>query len=162
MPRIMLTARVLAALLLAGRIALAQVALAQAPLDPGAWGSDHVGEPLPSFTSGDECLFCHRDVGPTWFKNRHGQAVSERPDNHVAISELARLPQSKIFVPDIHYLMGRTNRLRFLKPSTEHGRLDLLSVEWISAKHDAPGRLSNVDNPHWDTKTFGARCAGCH
>src|SRR5437867_3363684 len=37
-------------------------ALAQ-PRDP-AWGSDHIGKPLPEFASGDECLFCHRDVGP--------------------------------------------------------------------------------------------------
>ena len=35
-------------------------------LDPAAWGSDHVGKPVPEYVTGDECLFCHRDdVGPT-------------------------------------------------------------------------------------------------
>lgn len=136
--------------------------LSAQPLDPAAWGSDHIGKPIPEFTSGDECLFCHRDVGPTWATNRHGQTVRERPDIDVATNEVARLPQLKNFANEPAYLMGHRDVIRFLKPSADHGRLDLLSVRWIPATRSNPARLTEVDNPHWDTKTFGARCAGCH
>src|SRR4051794_39428433 len=63
---------------LAAMLFVPALLIAEAPklLDPGAWGADHVGKPLPEFTSGDECLFCHRmDVGPTWSTNRHGQTI---------------------------------------------------------------------------------------
>jgi len=147
-------ATVVSAIVLSGQIASGQ------PLDPAAWGSDHVGKPVPNFTSGDECLFCHRDMG--WFSNRHGQTVSERPDNHIAIAELAHMPDTKGLVSDIQYLMGRKNSLQFLKASIDHGRLDVLSVKGIHSKGTTAGGLIKLDNPHWDTKVFGARCAGCH
>src|SRR4051812_18262093 len=45
-------------------------------LDPAGWGSDHVGEPLPEFTTGDECLFCHRPKdGPGYAENRHVRSL---------------------------------------------------------------------------------------
>src|SRR5205085_2111137 len=47
-------------------------------LDPAAWGSDHVGKPIPEYVAGDECLFCHRnDVGSSWKDNRHNRTVRE-------------------------------------------------------------------------------------
>ena len=39
--------------------------------DPAAWGSDHVGQNFPEYMTGDECLFCHRRIGPSWNNNRH-------------------------------------------------------------------------------------------
>jgi hypothetical protein len=61
-----------------------------AQLDPAAWGSDHVGEPVPRFTSGDECLFCHRmDVGSTWSTNRHGQTVRAADQQADSLQALA-------------------------------------------------------------------------
>ena len=50
-------------------------------LDPAAWGSDHVGKPVPEYVDGNECLFCHRnDVGPAWSDNRHNRSVrDDRP-----------------------------------------------------------------------------------
>src|ERR1700730_811298 len=54
---------------------------AQTRLDPAAWGSDHVGKPVPEYTHGDECLFCHRkDIGTNWQKNAHGVTVRQRED----------------------------------------------------------------------------------
>ena len=50
--------------------------VAQPPvtLDPAGWGSDHVGQPVPEYVDGNECLFCHRnDVGVTWSDNRHNR-----------------------------------------------------------------------------------------
>ncbi|HYM13228.1 MAG TPA: hypothetical protein VEU62_20980, partial [Bryobacterales bacterium] len=46
--------------------------------NPAAWGSNHVGKPIPDFVHGDECLFCHRnDIGPGWQKNAHGITVRQ-------------------------------------------------------------------------------------
>ncbi len=42
--------------------------------EPGAaaWGGSHAALPLPEYTSGDECLFCHSSIiGATWPRNRH-------------------------------------------------------------------------------------------
>src|SRR5437762_1249254 len=119
---------------------------AQPPLDPAAWGGDHVGKPVPNFTSGDECLFCHRDVGPGWPTNRHGQTIRGVDPESPALKELARLPQLRTFAVEVEFMLGGKNSARFLKRSAEHGRLDLL----------------NTAGPQWDTKTFGTRCAGCH
>jgi Cytochrome c3 len=131
-------------------------------LDPAAWGSDHVGKSVPEFPSGDECLFCHRDVGPTWGANRHGQTVRTADPQSEGLAALSRSLQFKTVAGEVELVLAAKNRLRFLKRSAEHGRLDLLSVEWIAPSGSNPGRLTDVADPRWDTKTFGARCAGCH
>jgi len=131
-------------------------------LDPAAWGSDHVGKPLPEFMSGDECLFCHRDVGPGWATNRHGQTIRTIDPRSPHLAALADLPNAKPFVHEVELLLGGPAHQRFLKRSTEHGRLDLLLVEWSPSKSGQDGRLSQLENPHWDSKTFTASCAGCH
>ncbi len=154
--RMIFSARVIAVLVVLGQGALAQ------PLDPARWGDDHVGKPLPNFTSGDECLFCHRDVGPGWPTNRHGQTIREHEPPNQAVYEFYRVTQRRDLAQAIELLLGRTNRVRLLKRSADQGRLDLLSVEWIPARTGEPGKLANPEDPHWDTKSFGARCAGCH
>ena len=51
-------------------------------LNPAAWGSDHVGRPLPEYVTGEECLFCHRkDVGATLLKKQ--SADGSWKDGHV-------------------------------------------------------------------------------
>jgi Cytochrome c3 len=135
--------------LLAAIIALtAPRLLAQQPKqpDPAAWGSDHVGKPVPEFTSGDECLFCHRDVGPGWPTNRHGQTIRAIEGDSASVTELARLLEFKNLAAEVEFVLGSKNNQRFLRRSADHGRLDLLSRE----------------KAEWDTTTFGARCAGCH
>src|SRR6476659_7897308 len=109
------------------------------PLDPGAWGSDHVGKPVPSFTSGDECLFCHRDVGPGWATNRHGQTIGTIEPNSALLQEVARSPQFTAFAGQVQFVLGRNDNQRFLRRSAEHGHLDLLFKE----------------GAQWDSKTFG-------
>ena len=53
----------------------------QKMVDPAAWGSNHVGKPVPEFIHGDECLFCHRnDIGPGWQKNSHGITLRQQED----------------------------------------------------------------------------------
>src|SRR3954470_15723596 len=114
----------------AGALLLAARPTVAPTLDPAAWGTDHVGQPLPNFTSGDECLFCHRDVGPGWPTNRHGQTIRTADPQSPALSALSESPSFKTLAPEVEFLLGNRNRQRFLKRSAEHGRLDLLSTEW--------------------------------
>jgi hypothetical protein len=80
-------------------------------LDPAAWGGDHVGKPVPEFTGGDECLFCHRmDVGPTWGKNRHNLTL--RPGDGEG-----------------RFVLGHGQRERSLKRGEKAGTLELLTPE---------------------------------
>src|SRR6478672_4489316 len=131
-------------------------------LDPTAWGGDHVGRPVQEFMSGDECLFCHRDAGAGWPTNRHGQDIRTVDPQSSAITALAELPGAKDLAAEVELVMGGRNRQRFLKRSAEHGRLDLLSVEWAPSKSGADGRLVQLQEPRWDQQTFGKGCAGCH
>src|SRR5436190_12149 len=64
-------------------------------VDSTAWGGDHVGKAAPEFMSGDECLFCHRDVGPGWPRNRHGQTIRAIEAGSPAVVALAQLPMAK-------------------------------------------------------------------
>jgi hypothetical protein len=53
-----------------------------AQLDPGAWGSDHVGQAVPELIDGEECLFCHRRViGPSWPRNPHARSPRRTQDD---------------------------------------------------------------------------------
>jgi predicted CXXCH cytochrome family protein len=108
--------------------------------DPAAWGGDHVGKAIPEFITGDECLFCHRqDIGPAWGKNRHNLTVREASGDE--LKKLGDLAKEATLV------MGGARHARFLKPSAEFGKLDLLTTD---------------ARPQWDAKTFAAGCAGCH
>jgi hypothetical protein len=133
------------------------------PLDPAAWGGDHVGKPWPEFTSGDECLFCHRkDVGPAWPTNRHNLTLRKADADAPALAALRKLPDLKGEAAKVQFLLGGTRRQRFLKPAESYGKLDLLSAAFVPAADGQKGKLIDVDRPHWDAKTFADRCAGCH
>jgi hypothetical protein len=58
--------------------------------------------------------------------------------------------------------MGGQRRQRYLKPSREYGKLDLLSIEWVPPRDDKPGKLVSTERPHWEEARFGDSCAGCH
>jgi hypothetical protein len=130
-------------------------------LDPAAWGSDHVNKPLPEYVTGGECLFCHRsDIGPAYATNRHHLTMREAEANSPAIVALKAL--SKELANETKFLLGGDHRQRFLKPSKDYGKADLLSVEWQPPHGDEPAKLLQTDNPRWDHKTFAEGCAGCH
>jgi predicted CXXCH cytochrome family protein len=116
-------------------------------LDPAAWGNDHVGRPVPAFTSGDECLFCHRmDIGSQWSMNRHGQTIRSADPDSAALQALSKLPELKSLAAEVELLIGRDSHRQYLKRAAEHGKLDLLVANQAA----------------WDSRTFGSRCAGCH
>ena len=126
---------------------------------PEAWGSDHVGQPVPEFVSGDECLFCHRsDVGPSWPRNRHNRTLREPEPGSAALADLKRAHPD--MAGQVKYVLGGDVRLRFLKASPEYGKLELLSTEWQHAGQ--PAHLIEAGRPEWDGKKFGDSCAGCH
>jgi predicted CXXCH cytochrome family protein len=131
-------------------------------LDPAAWGSDHVGKPVPEYTTGDECLFCHREkIGARWGENRHNLTIRPLDPDSPAGRALKQPPAAE-FADAVRFVMGGQNRQRFLKPSKEYGKLDLLSVEWVPQHDGNPGRLVAVERPHWNGTQFANSCAGCH
>jgi hypothetical protein len=133
------------------------------PLDPGAWGSDHVGKPVPEYVTGGECLFCHRnDVGPTWSKNRHHLTIREVEPDSSSLAILKKVPGHKEKAEEVKLMMGGVHRQRFLKPGAAYGHLDVLSTALMPARPGETEKLVAADNPQWDTKKFATSCAGCH
>lgn len=132
------------------------------PVDPAAWGTDHVGERLPEYVTGDECLFCHRhDIGPDWATDRHQQTVrragADAP-SMVALRGSAALGDS---AEQVDLVLGRYRRVRFLKRAG-YGRLSVLSTSWVPGGDREGGELHAATEPHWDDDLFGESCAGCH
>src|SRR4030095_14963269 len=84
-------------------------------LDPGAGGSDRVAKPVPEYTTGDECLFCHREkVGPTWAANRHNLTIRPFDEKAPALTAL-KDSTAKNSADEIKFVMGDQHRQRFLK-----------------------------------------------
>jgi hypothetical protein len=130
-------------------------------IDPAAWGNDHVGKPLPSYLTGGECLFCHRKIGPTWRDNRHQLTIRPAIPQEPAIRALSQLDNGEQIAAESRYLMGSKRIMRFVRRSKDYGKLDLLSANFVPQGGDA-GYLQDTASPHWKTKTFADRCAGCH
>ena len=136
-------------------------------VDPAAWGADHVGKPLPTYITGDECLFCHRKIGPAWGANRHQLTIRPAAADEPAIAMLSGLAKAKKAAGETRYLIGSKRITRYLKRSKDYGKLELLSTSYhpkgkLRGRDAKPGELRNSESPHWDKKTFGDRCAGCH
>ncbi len=130
------------------------------PRDPAAWGSDHVGQPLPEYVTGDECLFCHRGL-TSWVTNRHRLTIREPDPESAALRALWNSP-GRPFADETAMLMGRRHRVRFLKPTGEYGKLALLSTAWLPPRAGQSARLDRAENPSWDASRFAKSCAGCH
>jgi len=130
-------------------------------LDPAAWGANHVGQPVPDFVHGDECLFCHRNtIGAQWQKNAHGVAVRQLEDAG-PLRDLLKQPELASAAKDIEYFLGSRHRVRFLKKDG-FGTFATLNTQAVI---DANGKAINwveKDKPTWDKHKFGNNCAGCH
>jgi len=132
------------------------------PLDPSAWGSDHVGQEVPEFTESGECLFCHRyEVGDQWQKNRHGQTIRDADPQSGAMRALIKDKTAGELAGAVELILGGESANRFLKRSEAYGKLDLLSVI-ATRRRGRRFHLSGTDDARWDTKTFASECAGCH
>ncbi len=137
----------------------------------------HVGRDLPDYVTGDECLFCHRaKVGFGWLINAHQTTLLSRfaappPDTPVKTPSweafLEARPELAPFEKQIAFVLGGKQQLRFLRRSDAYGRLDLLTAKLHLQRpsdDDEHPQLNWDPKPpyHWDTTTFGQRCAGCH
>lgn len=133
-----------------------------AQLDPASWGSDHIGQPIPEYVTGEQCLFCHREkIGPSWAKNRHNLTIRDVDAASPAMNALSE-SAAKAQAGEVKYVMGHQHLQRFLKPSSDYGQVELHSARWIPPQDKQPGKLEAMDQPHWEGKQFGASCAGCH
>jgi len=118
--------------------------------DPTAWGETHVGQPVPAYEDGNTCLFCHRmSVGPGWQTNRHATTLR-------ALSDEPNAKQLNDRAEGAELVLGRTERVRFLKRTGAYGTLALLDAAW------SPPTNAWSGNATWDNAAFGAKCAGCH
>jgi hypothetical protein len=131
-------------------------------LDPKAWGGNHVGQQLPDFVQGDECLFCHRnDIGPTWPRNAHALTVREMSAASELEPTLKSQPVTARFLPETGFILGSRHHLRLLKKSG-YGKFAVLDAQVsINAEHQVLS-VSGGDNPQWNGNKFADRCAGCH
>lgn len=129
-------------------------------LNPAAWGGDHVGQPLPDYVTGDECLFCHRGL-TSWVTSRHRLTVREAEPDFVAVRALQNSPLRET-AGETKMLLGRKQRVRFLKPTGEYGKLAVLSTAWVPPRPGEPPHLDRTDNPSWDAAKFADSCSGCH
>jgi hypothetical protein len=131
-------------------------------LDPAAWGRDHVGQPVPEYLTGGECLFCHRnDIGPGWATNRHNANLRPLEADAPVLAVLKKGLGDKI-ASDVKLELGGRRLARFLKHGEGYGKLDLLSTEWVPGSAGKEGDLRGAAQPHWNATVFADSCAGCH
>jgi hypothetical protein len=136
--------------------------LSQTPLDPAAWGGNHIGKPIPEYVHGDECLFCHRNtIGVTWQKNAHGVTVRQREDAPELEALIRKQPPIASMDSQIEYFLGSRNRVRFLKKEG-YGKFGLLNAQAVIGSDRTIEKWIDSDKPAWDHDTFANRCAGCH
>ena len=130
-------------------------------IDPAAWGADHVGKSHPAYMTGDECLFCHRTIGPTWLDNRHPLTMRPASPDEPAIAWLRELIGRDDFAAETRYLMGSQRIIRFLRRSKEYGKLEILSASFVpkledrgeakeASAHRNVGELKNSDSLEWE------------
>ncbi|MDX2030549.1 MAG: multiheme c-type cytochrome [Blastocatellia bacterium] len=129
-------------------------------LDPRAWGSNHVGKPIPEYVQGDECLFCHRNtIGPSWQKDAHGTTVRTREDAPALLKLAESQPSLAAAAKEVEYFLGSRHHVRLLKRAgfgkfaIFDARLSLTEGAWKAV--DGEKRV-------WDREKFANRCAGCH
>ncbi len=131
-------------------------------LDPAAWGGNHVGQEVPEFVHGDECLFCHRNtIGATWQNNAHGVTVRHREDATELRALLNAQPKLKNFAEEIEYFLGSRRHVRFLKKEG-YGKFAMLDTQAVLNAEHKVERWEAVEKPSWDKEKFANRCAGCH
>lgn len=139
-----------------------QAADSQKTVDPSAWGSNHVGKPVPEFVQGDECLFCHRnDIGPGWQTNAHGITLRQREDAPSLARVLKDQPALSAVSQKVEYFLGSRHRVRFLRKEG-YGKLALLNSQVELGTDGRALRWLDLEKPDWDKDRFGNRCAGCH
>jgi predicted CXXCH cytochrome family protein len=134
----------------------------QRKLDPSAWGSTHVGQSVPAFVPGDECLFCHRStIGVTWKDSSHGAAVRHREDAPALARAIEAEPRLAAVAREAEYFLGSRHRVRLLKQE-RYGTFSVLGAQVALDAGKGIERVIDPDNQRWDSEIFSNRCTGCH
>jgi predicted CXXCH cytochrome family protein len=130
--------------------------------DPAAWGSNHVGKPVPEYLSGDECLFCHRnDIGPLWSKSSHGATVRPRDDSPFLEGVLKSQRELAPIADQVEFFLGSRHRVRFLKKEG-YNKFAILDAQAVLATPDKFEKLVDGGKLSWNKDKFSNQCAGCH
>lgn len=136
----------------------------QKQLDPKAWGSNHVGQPIPEYVHGDECLFCHRNgVGATWQNTSHGVTVRQLEDAPDLTKLMEAQPALAEVAKRVEYFLGSRHRVRFLKKDG-YGKFDILNAQAVLGETGKAQTAKIIESEKlvWDKEKFANRCAGCH
>ena len=134
-----------------------------APLDPSAWGADHVGKPIPMYMTGDECLFCHRtDVGATLQSEPHNASMRVVETASPTMKKLLASVDAQAFGGEVAYLLGGERQRRFLKPNGSYGQVAIHAAKWTPGADGAAAATWVDTKGGWDVDLFATRCAGCH
>ena len=84
---------------------------------PAAWGDTHVGDPLPDYPEGKDCLFCHRrDIGPSWPSNPHQLSVRSVEADSPALKGARERFLAAGLALDVQAVLGGDRVMRFLRP----------------------------------------------
>lgn len=134
----------------------------QKKLDPKSWGGNHVGQEIPPYVQGDECLFCHRgDVGPTWQENSHTRTIRDRKLQAGWDEILKSQPALANVESGIEFLIGARKHIGFLRKSG-YGKFDVLSARAVTGAEGKIESWHGIENPQWVSGKFEKNCAGCH
>jgi predicted CXXCH cytochrome family protein len=134
--------------------------------DPAAWGSDHVGKPVPEYYGGDECLFCHRfTVGQVWQKDAHFRTVRGKYKDGRDAPEITSLKLSVEkggeLAAQVDLIMGQSQMSRFLLRDNE-GVIKLLTFG-LQHPQSAEPKFFDLRWAHgFVGSRFSDRCIGCH
>ncbi len=154
------------AALLFAAVANSQVQEEPKPLDPKAWGGTHAGKPVPEYTVGDQCLFCHRNsIAPSWFMDGHARTIRHREDAVELTALLKTQPALAAADKQIEFIFGYRHVMRLLQKDG-YGKFALLNVK-AELVPDAKGgktatNWQGTDKLVWDKQKFYRQCAGCH
>ena len=137
----------------------------QQDLDPAQGGEDHVGQPIPPYMTGDECLFCHRDIGKSWPTNPHQLTLRPALPDDPSSTLLSQLSGGDELLEQADFLMGGQRVARALKRSAKYGRLELSLARAFPAdasSNEPQQSAKDSLDPVWHASHFADRCAGCH
>lgn len=129
------------------------------PNDPAAWGSDHVGGQLPMYMTGDECLFCHRDLGETWQWEQHSVTMRVREMLPANLQRILETFAATSVGGGATHVLGEDRGLRLLRPNGAYGQFAIHGSHIVVT--DRRVVALNTD-AGWDDSTFARECAGCH
>lgn len=143
-------------------VSSAQSQTQDAPEHPACWGDTHVGEELPAFVGGSECLFCHRaDVAPKWETNAHRLSVREADPDSPAVRDVLRSFAAAGQILDIQAVLGGDRILRFLQSNGNDGQFSILTTAW-EGDGAGGGAIVRTEESSWQKGLYARRCAGCH